>query len=226
VNARREVVFRGVFQGPDVNETNRRGIIFGPYEAAELVIRSGDPAADIGGDAVVVIQQGGSPGDTTLNSTGDVVLSAYLAGSEVTEENDRVIWFFHHARRDWSLLARTGEEWEGKTIGPDGIHMSSAFWSSGGSDSKRQSFADGGVLAAQLGFTEGSEGIYVMSVLFDGDFDQDGDVDLRDFDFFVGCFSRPNNAASFGCEEPDLDDDGDVDFADFAVFQRIFTGSL
>ncbi len=58
-----------------------------------------------------------------------------------------------------------------------------------------------------------------------GDFDDDGDVDLDDFDIFAGCMTGPDIPTGPGCEPADIDADGDVDLADFGVFQAAFTGS-
>lgn len=60
-----------------------------------------------------------------------------------------------------------------------------------------------------------------------GDLDADGDVDLNDFQGFLGCVTGANNGPPIGdCAALDLDVDGDVDFADFALMQRAFTGAF
>lgn len=57
------------------------------------------------------------------------------------------------------------------------------------------------------------------------DFDEDGDVDLSDFGYFLGCYNGPNHPpAQSGCEPADLDDDGDADLADFGLFLPCFNG--
>jgi hypothetical protein len=66
-----------------------------------------------------------------------------------------------------------------------------------------------------------------------GDFDSEGDVDLRDFYFFHECLTNehlginggPDNDAGPGCRWADFGGDGDVDLADFAAFQNLFEGS-
>ncbi len=60
-----------------------------------------------------------------------------------------------------------------------------------------------------------------------GDFDSEGDVDLRDFFYFHECTSNsgPGIDAGPGCRWADMDADTDVDLIDFALFQRAFTGS-
>lgn len=57
------------------------------------------------------------------------------------------------------------------------------------------------------------------------DFDQDGDVDLSDFQVFLGCFNGPNRPpGSDNCAAADRDSDGDVDLSDFSEFLTGFTG--
>ncbi len=65
----------------------------------------------------------------------------------------------------------------------------------------------------------------------DGDFDQDGDVDWRDFAFFVDCLAgvggppNPEETCALKCEITfDFDGDDDVDLEDGAPFQMAFTG--
>ncbi len=58
------------------------------------------------------------------------------------------------------------------------------------------------------------------------DFDNDGDVDLADYEtYFVPCYSGPTTAPGEGCEICDVDRDDDVDLVDFATFQQSYTGS-
>ncbi len=57
-----------------------------------------------------------------------------------------------------------------------------------------------------------------------GDMDNDGDVDLTDYDAFLDCFTGPGGAVSPGCEPADTDKDQDSDLIDFGVFQDLFTG--
>lgn len=59
-----------------------------------------------------------------------------------------------------------------------------------------------------------------------GDGDDDGDVDLDDFNRFSECVSGPVPPATPlpGCIEFDVDADDDVDLGDLAAFQTLYTG--
>ena len=76
--------------------------------------------------------------------------------------------------------------------------------------------------------TQGGDGdifTQVIAFLGDGDFDDDGDVDLEDFANWDDCMTGPDGAPyESGCEAFDTESDGDVDLRDFAGFQEAFTG--
>gem|GEM_PF-1652112 len=58
-----------------------------------------------------------------------------------------------------------------------------------------------------------------------GDFDDDGEVGLTDYQTFQSCFTGPDGGPlDAGCELGDFDCDDDIDLADFAAFQEAFTG--
>lgn len=59
-----------------------------------------------------------------------------------------------------------------------------------------------------------------------GDCDGDGDVDVADFEAFVGCMAGPLGGLAPQCICADIDADGDADMDDFAPFQRAFTGQI
>jgi tetratricopeptide (TPR) repeat protein len=52
-----------------------------------------------------------------------------------------------------------------------------------------------------------------------GDFDFDGDIDLRDFHRFHQCQSGANHGYAAGCAAADYDRDGDVDLMDYHLLQ-------
>jgi hypothetical protein len=57
----------------------------------------------------------------------------------------------------------------------------------------------------------------------DGDFDDDGDVDLDDFDLFAGCISGLGGPVEPLCIPGDLDFDDDVDCVDWELFVEVWT---
>ncbi len=58
-----------------------------------------------------------------------------------------------------------------------------------------------------------------------GDTDGDGDVDLVDFETYLGCVTGPDGGPiADGCAAVDFDGDDDVDFIDLDEFQLRFTG--
>ncbi len=70
-----------------------------------------------------------------------------------------------------------------------------------------------------------------LSLVLDGDFDDDGVVDFLDFLKFANCFTGP--CGDPPCYPPlyegcctigDFEDDGDVDMDDFAAFQLVYEG--
>ena len=58
------------------------------------------------------------------------------------------------------------------------------------------------------------------------DQDDDGDVDMADFEVFNNCMNLSGPAILYveGCEKADVDADMDVDQADFGKWQECFTG--
>lgn len=58
-----------------------------------------------------------------------------------------------------------------------------------------------------------------------GDCEDDGDVDLFDYDQFQACLKGPNSSVSSECRCFDVDRSRSVDLADFAVIQVTHTGS-
>jgi len=56
------------------------------------------------------------------------------------------------------------------------------------------------------------------------DCNDDGGVDLADYDAFEQCLSGPSGGVPAGCACYDVDQSGDVDLVDFAVSQAEFTG--
>ncbi len=77
---------------------------------------------------------------------------------------------------------------------------------------------------AQLQFQGTIVAFGQLPVTVPGDFDDDGDADLFDYNAYLDCETGPGGALVEGCETFDFDQDNDVDVSDFAVFQFVFTG--
>lgn len=80
---------------------------------------------------------------------------------------------------------------------------------------------------AGFGLKNGVTRAFVLTPIFPGDCDADGDIDLTDFASFQLCFTGPSGPGGAGddCRCSDFDNDGDVDLSDFSAFQLAFTGS-
>jgi hypothetical protein len=69
-----------------------------------------------------------------------------------------------------------------------------------------------------------------IGMLFEVDYDLDGDIDAADFAIAANCMAGPEVATlPPGCtqtqfDDADLDNDGDADMRDAAIFQELFTG--
>ena len=85
---------------------------------------------------------------------------------------------------------------------------------------------------AGLTTTEKDQVVRFLLSLGRAEFDQEGDDDVDDFDWFFfeneGAFTGPGSF--FGPDDPqavaDFDQDGDFDLVDFTVMQRAMTGPL
>lgn len=90
----------------------------------------------------------------------------------------------------------------------------------------------GGLIAFSVEFDDGSVGVFVddsLAVGTDGDFDFDGDLDLRDYADFQLCFGGAGNPPGAACPlgvDADFDNDTDVDLTDYDTFYLNFTGPL
>ncbi|MBU0717896.1 MAG: hypothetical protein KJ749_06565 [Planctomycetes bacterium] len=68
------------------------------------------------------------------------------------------------------------------------------------------------------------EHFYVQIMQLPGDLDDDGDVDVDDYDLFVLCFTGPDGGpVAPGCEPGDFDDDDDIDCMDWGQFLLAWT---
>ncbi len=79
--------------------------------------------------------------------------------------------------------------------------------------------------------TAGGDFVYQFTIArIPGDFDEDGDVDLDDYDMFENCLSLSGPGVTPPFTECldvfDFDADNDCDLADYAIFAANFTGPL
>ena len=108
-------------------------------------------------------------------------------------------------------------------------------------ESTRSTIDGGGVMRSSGGAFElsGTCGQPDAGVLAGGDFEltggfwfalaptdcnDDGGVDLADYDAFEACLSGPAGGILDGCACYDVNQSGDIDLVDFAVSQAEFTG--
>ena len=81
-------------------------------------------------------------------------------------------------------------------------------------------------LSMELGGADGDHPVSPGSAnAGDGDFDDNGVVDMSDFAVLQDCFTGPDNGPpDSGCDAGDFDADDDVDATDFTLFIDLFAG--
>lgn len=117
------------------------------------------------------------------------------------------------------VFRRAGATWvaQSKLLAADGA---AGDWLGQAVAVSGQTAIVGTIYDDDLGDASGSA--YIFAATCSGDLDDDGDVDIDDFDLFAGCWSGPGGAYPAGCAAADCDADGDVDLVDFGVFQTRF----
>ncbi len=161
----------GSVRGAGIDSTNDQAIWFGPAGGMEAVFREGTQAHGLPDGVVFTfddpdISADLSYPDYALNDSEDLLIIAGLAGPGVTPENNAGLWFRDGETGDWSLVLRTGDVLDGRVVAPEAINGVGAstllaFHREAGYS---QSFSDAGLLALRVKFTDGSEGIYRLSV--------------------------------------------------------------
>ena len=68
----------------------------------------------------------------------------------------------------------------------------------------------------RLEFTDGTEGLYLVEVIWPGDVDGDGDVDLADLAALLAAYDTCVGDPGYN-PDADLDEDGCVDLSDLAT---------
>lgn len=76
----------------------------------------------------------------------------------------------------------------------------------------------GFALAINMVAEAANVGLRVATILCDGDFDGDNDVDGADAEQFEACFTGPRGGLSPACAPGDFDEDGDIDCEDWDKF--------
>ncbi len=173
------VLAKGFVRGEGVDLGNNRAFWLGPLDAPEMILREGSPAS---GPQIVtnvtpgsVLENGvvfafgsgefGIPSSHfALNDSGDILLLAGLVGPSIGPENSTSLWYREADSGMWSLVLRSGDLVDGRTIAPalDFEHTIRFEWDTDSGYS--QGLNDDGTFAVRLMFTDGQEGLYRISV--------------------------------------------------------------
>lgn len=103
LNAAGEVQLSPNLAGPGVSSSNSASIWSGPPNSPQLVMREGDPAADLPG---LTYSSTGSPDDTGFSQDGQATFVNYLNGPGMTSTNDNA--FFIGSPTGTHLIAQAG----------------------------------------------------------------------------------------------------------------------
>jgi hypothetical protein len=149
--------------------------------ALQLVAREDDHAPGTEGDTLFSLFA-----EPALNAAGQTAFTAELRGPTITTANNLGLWA-QDSSGELQLIVRRGDPLD---VDPspevdERIVQNIAFWSDGGGeDGRRTGLNRHGQIAFAASFTDGSSGIFVSDMVANamaGDFDNDGDVDGRDF---------------------------------------------
>jgi hypothetical protein len=158
-----------------------------------------------------MIALGDSPGGLSYSSASDVSLDGRVVVGGANRSGTAFIWDALHGMRNlrdvlvndlgldltgWTLHRATAMSEDGSTI---------VGW---GTNPDRNT-------EAWL--------VRIPTPALPGDFDEDGDVDLIDYEMYLLCVTGPQGRpVEPACQPGDVDRDRDVDFANFAPIQRAF----
>ncbi|XAL99601.1 hypothetical protein OT109_18730 [Phycisphaeraceae bacterium D3-23] len=215
LNAAGQVAFEATLDGTGVDDTNDRGMWSQGSGSLELIARSGSNAP--GTDTGVLFRAFSSP---VFNNAGQTAFFADLEGTGVDFTNDEGIWATNLAGQ-LTLVARSGDTFDidDDPLTEDLRTISAVMLTtgSGGEDGRRTSLNDAGQLAFSLRFTDGSEGVFVATILdiLLGDVTGDGFVGAQDLDVLLANWGEtvtPGTTAA-----GDLSGDGVVGQADLDI---------
>jgi hypothetical protein len=192
---------------------------------ATLTVTSAD--ADDAADYGCVVSAGCST--VTSNSASLALKTATQITQQPTPQSvlpDSNVQFIVSAEGDGTILYR----WQ-----KNGIDLSDGGKYSGATTATLSvSIVGGGevgdyrcVVTAGCGTVSSHDAALTLIVIVPPDLDQDGDVDVDDWDLFEACASGPGITHAGGtiCDTADFDADGDIDQADFGIFQRCLSGA-
>jgi hypothetical protein len=165
--------------------SSTRGIFVGtPGQPLQTIALQGSPAPNGGGATYSGI------GNPSLNASGQVAFTSILTGAGVNCCNN--VGLYAGSPGNIVQIVRTGDVVDvdpGPAVDNQGVSAITFLGGgvssdSGGQDGRSSAFNDSGVLVYRLDFGASGRGIFMSSippVSSPGDFDNDGDVDGRDF---------------------------------------------
>ncbi len=167
LNAEGHVAFIGFLKGPGVDNMNDEGIWLQRDDSLNLVTRAGDAAPGTGLGVMFGTPYNLAFGEPVFNGVGQTAFLGSLRGSGVDLTNDSGIWATDREGL-LTLIVRQGDLFDinedpliDEFLTISSIEMATG---SGGEDGRPTSFNDAGQLAFQLGFTDGSSGIFVATI--------------------------------------------------------------
>jgi hypothetical protein len=218
INADRKIILSARAVGEGVDESNDNYVLYGPYDAPEIVLRDGDLLPN----SEEPFQLDGFR-NAVLSDEGQIALRTNWPSSSYTGGPDASTLMSPDGGRTWRTVIRNGDVLDGRTVLTVDYRTLT-----GGSDGAPQPMNDRQQLGLSVEFTDGTEHAYLAELFATADADLDGDTDLSDFGAFQICFSGSGGeAVTNECATAfDFDFDGDVDLSDFAEFQLDYTGPL
>jgi hypothetical protein len=205
-----DVAFPAAITGPGVTSSNNQGIWTNRGGALTLIARtgSGGPGPNVGTgvnfSSFIAEAQ---------NAQGNIVFSATLTGAGVTSNNDTGLWEWANGKLN--EIVREGDlfEVDPRSANADLRTVSSiSFMPYGGENGFPAAFNDHGVLAFQLGFTDGSSGVFTAQMRMPGDLNLDGQVTSADLNALLVAMTDLNAyKARYHLSESDLLAIADID---------------
>ena len=209
-----QVVFEAHLEGPDVDDSNDRGIWIGGPDELRLLIRTGDPVPSMPVGTVF------AGFDQVLhNQSGEMLLSAWMSGPSITDANNIAIWRVSDDQPP-ELILREGDSIALNSADIRTVSRLSVRPTLGNDDGSPSRFNDAGQLVVHTYFTDGSDGLLVLDTtrpVLPGDYNLDGIVDTADYLVFrhLAGLEAVGLAA-------DGDRNGKVDQADYFVWRSQF----